>query len=309
MTSTARTLDPMATEPAGSSTPAAPEQDAPLRRAASRLYRDHVKPALKRGLLDVRPHATFDKNAYVVDVADNLLPGLCLREIEREFGAGAGGELRGEMRAPGSSSALAVSSFLPWRTHGNAVPVFSLGPFASPFEFEAKCPNGVSRISPHLDVLFETDHKIVGIEAKCTEFVQGSAHTPVSEGYRGLETANDPRAASLWFGALASTEDFALLDSYQLIKHYLGLRNMYPDRDLTLVYLYWEPTNAATEHVFRAHRREVARFAYLVAGDMTCRFVHGSYAELWRQWSSIAEAPAWLPVHMELLQRRYLVEI
>jgi hypothetical protein len=287
----------------------APDQHALLRRAARRLYRDRVKPALKRGLLNVRPQAQVDGQDYVVDVADTLLPGLLVRDIEGEFQAGAGSELRVKMRAPWSSSALAVNAFLPWRMRRDAVPVLGLGPFALPFAFEAKCPNKVSSIPPHLDVLFETGSAIVAVESKCTEFVQGNAHLTVSRRYLALAAAHDSRASSHWFRALARTAAFTLLDSYQLVKHYLGLRNTYPAGELTLAYLYWEPANADAEPVFLAHRDEVARFADLVAGDTTCRFVPASYTDLWRQWASMSGAPAWLPAHLELLQRRYLVEI
>jgi hypothetical protein len=299
----------MSTHPARPGGRAGPDRHALLRRSARRLYRDRVKPGLKRGLLDVRPQAKLGVQDYVVDAADNLLPGLSVRDIEGEFTAGAGGELRDKMRAPWSSAALAVNAFLPWRLRREAVPVLDLGPFARPFAFEAKCPNRVSPTPPHLDALFRLERQTVGVESKCTEFIQGSTHPAVSARYLALEAANDPRVSSNWFPLLASTAEFALLNSAQLVKHYLGLRNTYPDDELVLVYLYWEPTNAEAEPVFRAHRDEVARFADRVAGDMTCRFVPASYADLWRQWASLSGAPVWLAGHLELLRRRYLVEI
>jgi hypothetical protein len=299
----------ISTHPARPGGRAAPDRHALLRRAARRFYENRVKPGLKRGLLDVRPRATFGAQDYVVDVADSLLPGLSVRDIAGEFSAGAGGELRGKMRAPWSSSALAVNAFLPWRLRREAVPVLELGPFAPPFAFEAKCPNNVSSIPPHLDVLFKLEGKIVGVESKCTEFLQGGTHLDVSVRYLALAAANDPRASSKWFLLLACTAEFALLDSYQLVKHYLGLRNTYPDDELVLAYVYWEPATAEAEPVFRAHRDEVTRFAGLVAGDTSCRFVPASYADLWRQWASLPDAPAWLAGHVEQLQRRYLVEI
>lgn len=193
--------------------------------------------------------------------------------------------------------------------HRDAIPLLGFGPFALPCGFEVQCPNRVSRIPPHLDVLFTSDGTIIAVESKCTEFVQGHAHTAVSPSYLALDSAHDARASSHWFRALAGTAAFTLLDTYQLIKHYLRLRHTYPDKELTLAYLYWEPANAATEPVFLAHRDELVCFAGLVAGDETCRFVHASYPELWRQWASILGAPAWLPVHIERLQRRYLVEV
>src|SRR5205823_284053 len=129
-------------------------------------------------------------------------------------------------------------------------------------------------------------------------------HKEVSPSYLTLAAAGDPRASSRWFAALAQTADFPLLDSYQLVKHYLGLRNKYGDRALTLVYLYWEPTKAETEPVFLAHRDEVARFAELVDGDDTCRFVHASYGELWQQWTELGDRPPWLAGHLDCLRRR-----
>lgn len=119
--------------------------------------------------------------------------------------------------------------------------------------------------------------------------MQGSVHKAVSARYLALEARRDARASSRWFAALEKTAEFPLLDSYQLVKHFLGLRNTYPDHALTLVYLYWEPTNADNEPVFLAHRDEVERFATLVAGDETCRFVHASYLELWRAWTGLAD--------------------
>lgn len=154
----------------------------------------------------------------VVNVADNLLPGLRIAEIKKEFQAGAGGELKGKMRAPWSSSALAVNSFLPWRTNGDAVSLLGLGPFPPTLEFEAKCPNKVSGTPPHLDVLFKTDSEVAGVESRCTEFAQGSPHREVSARYLALEERRDPRASSRWFAALAKTADFPLLDSYQLVR-------------------------------------------------------------------------------------------
>ena len=47
---------------------------------------------------------------------------------------------------------------------------------------------------------------------------------------------------------------FRRRDAYQLIKHYLGLRHTYPMRPLTLIYLFWEPTNAVDLAIFGAHR-------------------------------------------------------
>ena len=56
----------------------------------------------------------LDSRGYV-ELSDNLLPSTAVADIEAEFRAGAGRELATKMRAPWSSSALAVNSFFPWR--------------------------------------------------------------------------------------------------------------------------------------------------------------------------------------------------
>jgi GIY-YIG catalytic domain len=83
-------------------------------RNAKRLYEERVKRALTSGLLAVNPTAELDpRTGYVLDVVDNLLPGVDLASLHAEFHAGAGRELEAKMRAPWSSSALAVNSFAP----------------------------------------------------------------------------------------------------------------------------------------------------------------------------------------------------
>ncbi len=71
--------------------------------------------ALSEALQRVRPDAALDAKGYVVRLEDNLLPGIARADIEAAFGAGAGQELEGKMRAPWSSSAFAVNSFAPWQ--------------------------------------------------------------------------------------------------------------------------------------------------------------------------------------------------
>jgi hypothetical protein len=72
------------------------------------------RKAVGDALARVRPDAARDAAGYVVELEDNFLPGITRADIEKAFGAGAGQELEGKMRAPWSSSALAVNSFAPW---------------------------------------------------------------------------------------------------------------------------------------------------------------------------------------------------
>ena len=73
------------------------------------------------------------------------------------------------------------------------------------------------------------------------------------------------------------------VDAAQLIKHAFGLGNQPNGTDVTLVYLYWEPLDAALSPLFARHRAEIDTFAERVAGGSP-RFEAMGYAELWKAW-------------------------
>jgi hypothetical protein len=92
-----------------------PSERAVLREAKA-LYEERVKPALLAALLRSIPTASLDgATGYARHVQDNLLPGISLAEVEGDFAGAPGHELESKIRAPWSSSALAVNSFAPWR--------------------------------------------------------------------------------------------------------------------------------------------------------------------------------------------------
>jgi hypothetical protein len=265
-----------------------------------------ARAALGEALTRARPGVELDEHGYVVEVEDNLLPGVTRAEIQEAFGAGAGHELEGKMRAPWSSSALAVNSFAPWAR--GPLQLAGLTGFGGQLVFEAQCPNGVSTIPPHLDVLLEHDGGFVGVESKCTEHLSEKT-AKVADAYLRLAETGDARASSRWFAALEQVPEFRLLDAYQLVKHFLGLSLTYQGRPLTLVYLYWEPANAAGIELFARHRAEVDRLASLVDGDETCRFSAISYPVHWAEPAAGGHQPEWLDHHLARLRQRYEVEI
>jgi hypothetical protein len=267
-----------------------------------------ARRALGDALHRIRPGAALDTKGYVIQLGDNLLPGIARTDIEAAFGAGAGQELEGKMRAPWSSSALAVNSFARWQRDPGSLLLAGVTGYTEALAFEAKCPNGVSTIPPHLDVLLERGEAIVGVESKCTEYLSPKA-SKVAAAYLALAARGDERAASGWFAALAHVPSFRFLDAYQLVKHYLGLARSYPGRPLLLVYIYWEPANARALPLFDEHRAEVERFGQLVAGDPGCRFEALSYGEHWRELDALRMKAAWVDRHLAQLRLRYEVEI
>lgn len=267
-----------------------------------------ARKALGEALGRARPDAECDAHGYVVELENNFVPGITRGDIEEAFGAGAGQELGGKMRAPWSSSALAVNSFAPWAADPALLALAGFAGFTETLAFEAKCPNGVSRIPPHLDVLLECGDDIVAVESKCTEYLTPKT-AKIADAYLTLAEKGDERASSRWFVALAEVPSFRFLDAYQLVKHYLGLRFTYPKRPLTLVYLCWEPTNANSLPHFATHRAEVKRLGDLVADDDTCAFDALTYPEHWHNLDALAEKPSWIDAHLVELRRRYEVAI
>ena len=282
------------------------QTDLALRKACA-LVSARARQALGASLERTVPGVSLDGRGYTLSLEENLLPGITRSEIEAEFTAGAGNELAGKMQAPWSSAVLAVNAFVPWRKSVSQLSLNGIQGFTS-LDLEKQCPNGVSRIPPHLDVLLSHDSQKFGVESKCMEFLTVK-RTEVSPRYCRLKDKGDRRAASKWFEALANVHEFRLLDAYQLIKHYLGLAHEYPNSPLTLVYIFWEPANADQEPVFAQHRRELIAFSLLVQGDVTCSFKWLPYAEHWRELQTLSDAPIWLGEHLKRLQARYLVNI
>ena len=100
---------------------------------------DRARAALGEALTRARPSVELDDQGYVVEVEDNLLPGVTRAEIQEAFGAGAGHELERKMRAPWSSSALAVNSFAPWAPGPRPLKLAGLTGFGERLVFEAQC--------------------------------------------------------------------------------------------------------------------------------------------------------------------------
>ena len=61
----------------------------------------------------------------------------------------------------------------------------------------------------------------------------------------------------------------------------------YPGRAVTLLYLYWEPVNAADYVRFEEHRRDVSAFAERVAAPPLA-FESMAYGDLWASWDARA---------------------
>src|SRR5665213_2153147 len=100
-----------------------------------------------------------------------------------------------------------------------------------------------------------------------------------------------------------SPRSYRWLDVAQLVKHAFGLAYTFPNRPVTLLYLFWEPSNPEAFPVFGEHQQEIARFSEAIAGGGP-KFVSMSYSALWRDWEASNE-PEWLRTHVGSLRARY----
>ncbi len=265
-----------------------------------------------RALIDAlhatRPELTLTAQGYVSAPEENTLPGVKLRQFASDLEQGDGNELEGKFRAAHSSSALAVNCFAPFKDSIADLSLLGATGFEE-IQFERKCPTGLrGGRAPNLDLVAEADTHVVAVESKCTEYL-GAKAAKFSPAYAAQ--IKDERRESAWFAEMldldAGIVSYRFLDAAQLVKHAFGVARCFRETSATLLYLYWEPANAAALPAFEAHREEIARLGERVAGAFP-RFEALSYPALWKSWET-SRCPPWLKDHLLALRARYLVSI
>lgn len=269
--------------------------------SSNSTYSD-CQSALAQTLEQFRPATEFDASGYVTRLEMNLLDEVPWQSIEPEFRAGPGNEIERKMRAPWSSAALAANSFGPWIGKASQLQLAGITGLGDAVNFEQQFPNGVSRIAPTLDVTIGAGASQVAVESKLLEYVRPHKPAQVATKYRQID---DARRDSRWYAALDHVPEFEVLDAYQLIKHYLGLSRSSEASPIKLVYIYWEPQNAAEHDLFLKHRREIAQFAKFVEEEGS-QFYAVSYLDHWTELERLEEA-TWIHPHVEALRDRYQV--
>lgn len=268
--------------------------------------RVRAKRALSDALRRLSPGIALDEHGYMRSLVENLVSCVEVADFEVDVAQGGGNELAGKFRAAHSSAALAVNCFAPFKRKLPELRLCGLEDFSS-LRFEAKCPTGLRGEPPNLDVVLERGERVIAVESKCTEYLSPHVADFAASYRTGI---CDARRDTDWYRELlrldAAPDTYRWLDAAQLVKHALGLMHTYPDRRMTLLYLYWEPLNVFEYAHFDAHRREVAAFAERVAGPALA-FESMTYADLWASW--YADAPRWLRAHLRDLRERYGVTI
>lgn len=232
------------------------------------------------------------------DVIVDTVTDDALGNIVEQLGRGDGGELtaradqRPKVHSAYSSAGLVVNAFGPWLTEPGAL---------------QQCPTGLRGKAPNLDLIAYRDGGVVAAESKCTEYLNPT-RAGFSAAYDRLAPAMDDHWRTLFDQLKAEPVAYSCVDAAQLVKHYLGLRHTFPGQAVTLLYLFWEPTNAPELPAFAQHRAELVAVQRVLDGA-DIPLVVSSYAGLWREWQQASTASAWLQAHLIRLHQRYTVAI
>jgi hypothetical protein len=277
----------------------------------SQIRRTAEQIATRRLATNLAPDAMRDSPpGYTHDPRDNLIYTVSEDDFWSDLEAGAGGHLIETASAPpkfcasASSAALAVNTFGPFRHRPEQLSLLGETGFQE-FEFEKQLPTGLQGAPPHLDAFAVAADRVIGIESKFLEpLTEKDARFPAAYAQAVEHLAEAPWAA-MFQSLIDAPRRFHHLDAAQLVRHYLGMRNSLSasHRQVTLLYLYWEPADAEGVPEFVAHRAEVAAFAEAVSGS-SVTFTALTYPSLWAEW---ARSDAWPEAaeHVRLLRQRY----
>lgn len=266
------------------------------------VLKKQAKEALWERFKSISPNQ-IDSNGYLKDPAHNLLPGVRLEDFQSELNGGSGNELKRKFIAIHSSSALVVNTFAPMKSDPNQLNLCGIHGFKT-IKFEQKLSTGLSGTPPNIDLIAENETDVVAIESKYLEHF-GPKRPVFSSSYT---KENLPQAEDNWLNLITYFRNSSprYFDVAQIIKHYLGLRKAeeYANRNITLLYLFWEPENTTKFDIFKDHRDELFDFAEAVAGS-SIKFVYKSYPELWSEW----ERKKIYRDHIINLHKRYSISI
>lgn len=256
---------------------------------------------------------TMDSAGYVSRTDDVLLAGLhadARAAIVSDLTGKGGSELvpranrKPKFWAAHSSAALAANAFGPFLGTDTELPLGHCV-YTGAASLEVECPTDLPGTPPTLDLLVE-GREVLGVESKLTEpFARHEAR------FKPAYVEAIKRLPSRWRAEYERlVEDpfrYRFLDAAQLVKHCLGLCTQFPDRRVTLAYVYWTPSNADEVAPCAIHDAELAEFADRV-GDRAVRFVHLAYRDLWSEWLSPGR-PDELRRHAAALRDRYDVPV
>jgi len=214
---------------------------------------------------------------------------------------------RVRLDSPHSSMALVINSFFPWQKDVDRLPLGTKQGFSA-IQFNVRCPTGLRGTPPHLDLMALRDDHVVGASVRAVDYLKRKKST-LSATYD--QALAEIRGMAPWHAHLEAWRTgqvvYDHVDYASLVKYATALGRTFPDRPSTLVYLYWEPLDAASYDEFRHHRQELATLCAAVDGARV-EIVAQSFDTLWQNWLD-QSGPDWLAAHVDRLRSRYAVSL
>jgi hypothetical protein len=268
-----------------------------------------IRKRLRDRLFACRPDASKwpNQHNHVLRAEDVLVDGVSLDDVREDFESADGGELRERSGRPPkfhavhSSSALVVNTLGSFRRAASRLQFRGETGFQS-LRFEFQCPTGAGRGRANLDVLLSGREMNVAIESKLTELLTPKTAKFSSKYDRVVQEIADRPWRDLYRALTAQPTMYQHLDAAQLVKHYLGLRTYFGVRPVTLVYLFWEPTNATAFEPYRQHAVEVEKLTRRLS-TAEIPLVALRYSELWDELESADIG------HVSDVRKRYAVAL
>lgn len=214
---------------------------------------------------------------------------------------------RVRLDTPHSSMALVINSFFPWQKDIDRLLLGAKRGFDA-IQFNVRCPTGLRGTPPHLDLMALRDDHVAAATVRTIEYLKRKKSS-ISETYD--RTLAETSGMEPWRVHLddwrAGRITYNHVDLAALVKYATALGRTFPDRSSTLVYLYWEPLDAASYDEFRHHRQELAALVAAVDGARV-DIVTQSFDSLWQSWLD-ESGPDWIAAHVERLRSRYAVSL
>lgn len=268
-------------------------------------------------LQGARPGAEVDDLGYA-GFADSLVDGVNADRVRQVFATadskGPGSRLP-RLYAAQSPIMMLANTMAPWLDDLDSLVVRGQRDYRD-LRLEVRMPPVEGEGGLWLPGLLISPSQIVGIESETTDYLSGH-RVSFSEQAEAFWTDREENGWRREMLALQQGDHgYSRLDAARLIKQYMGLRLILdaladddtPPVPAMLLYLFWEPLNAARYEEFDEHHREIERFQAAVA-DADIDFVPMSYLDLWASWSRDDDAPRWLAMHVARLHQRYSMRI
>ena len=264
-----------------------------------------------------RPGAKIDDLGYA-GFADSLVEGIDadrLRQVFATADSKGPGSRQPRLYAAQSPIMILANTMAPWLDNLDSLAVRGQRGYRD-LRFEIRMPTIGDEGGLWLPGLLISPARIVGIESETTDYLSGHrvSFNEQTEAFWADREENGWRREML--ALQQGDHGYSRLDAARLIKQYMGLRSILdaladddtPSVPGSLLYLFWEPLNAARYEEFDEHHKELELFRAAVAGA-DIDFVAMSYLDLWASWSRDDNAPKWLAMHIARLHQRYSMRI